>query len=222
MSIRSDQIVRCWTPVQNTLTVLWVCWILVSCNSSTPDGEVLKQISTLIGPNKKVLVLQPFEGFPEERTRWLAKQLENQGCKPVVNKPISLPRKARIGYKGSFRSRADTLLSYLAGFKGKDTLILGLTVTDISHTNDLSSDYGIMGLGSAAKGTAVASAKRLEGATRWSKMVKLCIHEIGHMRGLPHCKENKCIMRDAHHKDHLDELTGFCQSCMRTWKEGWL
>jgi len=140
----------------------------------------------------------------------------------VVYNKISLPRKARIGYKGRFRSRADTVLSYLVGFNVKDTLILGLTATDISHTNDLSSDYGIMGLVSAAKGTVVASPKRLEGATRWSKMVKLCIHEIGHMRGLPHCKENKCIMRDAHHKDHLDELTGLCESCMKTWKQGWM
>lgn len=31
----------------------------------------------------------------------------------------------------------------------------------------------------------------------FSRLKKICIHEVGHNLGLPHCTTNKCVMQDA-------------------------
>lgn len=40
-------------------------------------------------------------------------------------------------------------------------------------------------------------------------------HEIGHMLGLPHCEDDKCIMRAGQHGVDVVASTFWCQQCLR-------
>jgi len=47
------------------------------------------------------------------------------------------------------------------------------------------------------------------------RLVKLVLHELGHLLGLSHC-ENRCVMRFSNTLDELDEKPAiFCEDCRR-------
>lgn len=47
------------------------------------------------------------------------------------------------------------------------------------------------------------------------RLVKECVHELGHVIGLRHCLDWRCVMASTHDVEHLD-LKGseFCASCL--------
>jgi len=69
----------------------------------------------------------------------------------------------------------------------------------------------------------VVSTFRLPKMKLSRQLSKLCLHELGHTQGLPHCKNKTCFMRDAEGGNHLEEEIDFCESCKSYLKsEGWL
>ncbi|MBL8002633.1 MAG: hypothetical protein JNL05_11800, partial [Flavobacteriales bacterium] len=88
-------------------------------------------------------------------------------------------------------------------------LIVGVTDQDISITKyDAEGkvkepvaryrDFGIYGLGYMGGPSCVVSTFRLgAGGTLFARLAKVVVHEVGHTRGLPHCADTLCVMRDA-------------------------
>ncbi|MFB9845298.1 hypothetical protein [Mucilaginibacter ginsenosidivorans] len=114
-------------------------------------------------------------------------------------------------------------MNYLSRPGVADTVVIGLTDKDISTRKGSINDWGIMGLGFQPGNACVISTFRLSKERRMDQFYKLALHELGHTQGLPHCNKRTCLMRDAEGGNHLDEETGFCESCRSFLKsKGWL
>lgn len=115
-----------------------------------------------------------------------------------------LPRSAF--YRPRRRYKADLLLEFLAAQVPADmpaqTRVLGLTTADISTSKPPHKDWGVFGLGSLGGTAAVVSSHRLrkkvrdEAQARW-RVTNTAVHELGHVLGLDHCEERRCVMQDA-------------------------
>jgi archaemetzincin len=70
-----------------------------------------------------------------------------------------------------------------------------------------------MGLGYLPGKACLISTARLSKKNLYNQLLKVCLHEIGHTQGLPHCDKKYCFMRDAKGKNHNNEETQYCKDC---------
>lgn len=91
---------------------------------------------------------------------------------------------------------------------------LGVTNLDIC-TPILTFVYGESQLGGK---TALISLHRIQGNDSdltCERAAKISIHEVGHIFGLEHCWEVRCLMHFTRNLEQLDALPlGFCNTCM--------
>lgn len=72
----------------------------------------------------------------------------------------------------------------------------------------------IFGLANPLRKTAIVSTYRLTGKHKNERIAKEIVHELGHLFGLGHCTDNKCIMRFSKTvEDTDDKEKAFCQDC---------
>ena len=72
----------------------------------------------------------------------------------------------------------------------------------------------IFGLANPIRKTAIVSTYRLNGDNTKERISKEIVHEIGHLFGLVHCANNKCIMHFSNTvKDTDEKEQTFCQDC---------
>lgn len=90
---------------------------------------------------------------------------------------------------------------------------LGLTASDIG-TPILTYVFGESQLGGRV---ALVSTYRLTGlgpGTTLERLVKVSLHEMGHVLGLGHCFEPVCLMRSPRNIEQIDEAPSmFCETC---------
>lgn len=180
---------------------------------------------------EKVIGIQPLGDFPEYLIDSVKQEIELIFNKKVVvlNK-VALPQSAFVNVK-SPRYRADSLIRFLKLNKPDSiNYVLGLTVKDISvtkkdkngkikHPESKYRDFGIFGLGYLPGSSCIVSIFRLQNTSKENFMMrfkKICIHEIGHNMGLPHCKSSEnCVMKDAAESiKTIDKVNlSFCEKC---------
>jgi archaemetzincin len=172
-------------------------------------------------PASRVFVIQPFIGIPSLQVKAIYENLRKINPKTILSPAI--PLSIAAFYSQRNRYRADSIINYLNQFASTDTVIIALTNKDIGTTKGNRTDWGIMGLGFQPGNACVVSTFRLQKGELSDQLFKLSLHELAHTQGLPHCKNKTCFMRDAEGGNHLDEETGFCQSCKSFLKsKGWL
>lgn len=110
-------------------------------------------------------------------------------------------------YSKARRYRAEKLLAKVAGKNRKDR-ILAIIQQDISATGNGRYDWGVMGLTSG--NTCVVSLYRLKTTDR---LIKVAIHEIGHMYGLGHCPTPGCYMHAYVDLAEIDSEYQLCARC---------
>lgn len=185
--------------------------------------------SQKVADNQLTIALQPFEDFPQVYLDTISSSLELQFASKVIQLPtMQLPNSAFVSLKTP-RYRGDTLIKHLRSIKNTDfDLVLGLTTKDISITkkdwqgNILEptskyEDWGVFGVATFNAPYALVSSHRLNSKHELfiERLVKICIHEIGHTLALPHCENSSCIMQDAAETiKTIDQVSGdFCQRC---------
>jgi archaemetzincin len=105
-------------------------------------------------------------------------------------------------------------------FNSKQNLLI-ITEKDIACKKGKISEWGILGLGYRPGVTCVVSTFRIRKKVSKDKfnnrLVKVCLHEIGHNLGLDHCKSGdyRCMMNDANgtiRKVDKEQIF-FCKNC---------
>jgi archaemetzincin len=109
-------------------------------------------------------------------------------------------------YEPRKRWRADTILDWIRSDVWPESgcgAVIAFTSADISTTNGEIEDWGIFGLGEIDGVACVVSSKRLARKAKKKKLiqrvVKVAIHELGHVIGMPHRDgvDPECMMNDA-------------------------
>lgn len=174
--------------------------------------QVQKRIDKAIQVKKPfIIIIQPLGDMPVQHVRHVQERLKKVYPHVRIKQSIELPSQAY--YRPRKRYRADSLIRFLKDRTAEGNITIGMTSSDISHTTGSSVDYGIMGLGYQPGKSCVVSTFRLAKKNIPSQFFKLCLHELGHTQGLPHCPEKTCYMRDAEGGNHFDEQTAFCKTC---------
>lgn len=185
--------------------MLW----MAGCSQPEPAGTLPAPSPS---PPKKVLI-QPYGDFSPALADTVKAAIENNyGFDVRIAPPIDLPKAAFTQVK-SPRYRGDSLIAMQWRAKPADmSFVLGLTNKDISTTKRgpdglpkepawKYQDWGVLGLGYRPGGSCVVSTFRMgpAGTARFmDRLSKVCLHELGHNLGLPHCTNDpKCVMRDA-------------------------
>ena len=173
-------------------------------------------------PHCRILI-QPYDGFSQEKAADVSKELEKalkdyvEGLavtevKVLPSKPLTtdLMNDAKTRYRASkILDRQQDLLQQ------PGDVIIGLTDSDISTTIHGYKDWGILGLSYLNKSNCVVSTFRVKNKADFWKLV---LHEFGHgFMGLPHCPNNdrSCFMVDAKGKPDLAKQYHFCDSCVK-------
>lgn len=192
--------------------ILFVC--LISCTNRNNEDS-LKKIAI-----QKVIVIQPLGNFKSEQSNKVLAEIRTVNPNVVLRATIPFPDKAY--YKPRNRYRADSIIKSLKNNIGKDSVIVGLSHSDISTTKNGIKDWGVMGLGYRPGKACVVSDFRLSVKNKNQQFYKLVLHELGHTVGLPHCKVKTCLMRDAEGGNPLDEEVDFCKNCTSFLRsKGW-
>ena len=195
--------------------LLLLLLVLTNCaKPSTPEIGVPVPEKKKAPPKPAgiTILIQPLDVFsPAELQQLTASVYKEYGLKAAVGKQLHLPKRFISVYRS--RYRADSIIGYLHGLHGSNTITVGVIKSDISTTLRGVQDWGVMGLGYQPGNACVISTFRLHPKHRASQFPKVVIHEIGHNFGLPHCPQKTCLMRDAKGGNPFNEAKGFCTTC---------
>ena len=182
--------------LKNLIKTISIILFLASCSSQ----------------DDTVIAIQPFKGFLTELTDSVENAIQRfYGFQTICMQPVPIPESYFVNIK-SPRYRADSLIRYLKKTKPKGVdFVTGLCMQDISTTKrdkfrrikkpeSKYRDWGIFGLGYRPGPSCVVSTFRIFSAGKAKnikRLQKVCLHELGHNLGIPHCPDADCFMRDA-------------------------
>lgn len=184
------------------------------------------------GLSRCTVGIQPYGSIPSIWLDSIAVALEREHGTRVYVLPKRLPPAAAFTTIKTPRYRADSLLRHLLHIKPDSVdLIIGVIRHDMSTTKygedgqvlepaSRYTDWGVFGLGYRPGQASIVSSFRLgEGHPLLiQRLQKVAVHEIGHNRGLSHCKNKSCVMRSAAERlSTIDaEQATICDHCRRT------
>ncbi len=167
------------------------------------------------------VLIQPFEDMNEAQAQYVYQGLKHVYPSVVLLQAKALPECA--WYAPRARYKADSIILVLKKRQDFGYVTLGITDKDISTTKGDVADWGIIGLGYLPGSACVVSTFRLNKSKLNEQLLKVCLHELGHTRGLRHCEVKTCYMRDAEGHNTADEEYEFCASCRKKLEaKGWV
>lgn len=197
---------------------IYICFgivgIVISCNNKRAKNDVASaKILT-------VILIQPLGSFNDSLAIALKTEIENTlPVRANLMKAIKLP--ANAWFAPRHRYWADSILKVLKPlYNVKNSYTLGITESDISTQKGLEPNWAVMGLALQPGTCCIVSTYRLYKYPQTQKqlldkLVKVCLHELGHNVGLAHCKNTYCLMTDAKGRDILDNENNFCKLCRK-------
>ncbi len=159
-----------------------------------------------------VIALQPLGSISKSQLDLVKAALDSVYEVRVVILAPKPPFEAAFTSFKAPRYRADTTIAILRREKSDSVdYVMGLTSKDVCITKYAAdgsikkpaskyTDFGIFGLGYRPGSACVISTFRLgdfNTPLTKNRLAKVCVHELGHNFGLPHCPDKKCVMTDA-------------------------
>jgi archaemetzincin len=180
----------------------------------------------------KSIAIQNFGNFPPALTDSVVHAIQKfYGFQTLVLDPVPIPENYFVQIKTP-RYRADSIIRFLKECKPRQVdYIIGLTTEDISTTKrdahhrvkqpvSKYADWGVFGLGYRPGPSCVVSTHRIFTKSKevnMARLKKICLHEIGHNLGLPHCPDKDCFMQDAN--ESIKTIDGvdihLCEKCAK-------
>ncbi|UCD37586.1 MAG: archaemetzincin family Zn-dependent metalloprotease [Fidelibacterota bacterium] len=161
----------------------------------------------------------PLDGFPQEILRQVVPELSSIYSTPIRLLPEM--QTAEKAYEPVRRQHSSTAILQLLKSMlpdGEDR-ILGVTTADL-FIPILTFVFGEAQLNGPA---AVVSGQRLQNefyglkanaAVYHERLLKECVHELGHTYGLRHCLSAGCVMQKSTYVENIDLKTAeFCSAC---------
>lgn len=172
--------------------------VLFSCGKKS---TISKTDQTVSPKYKALIAIKPYHDISDEFVLLVSKELEEfYHVKTAILPRGEMPDSCKKPYKK--RYNANKILDYLKYEKPKDIpFILALTTEGIATKKEPYEEWGILGLGSRPGPVCVISTANMgiyEPQLK-DRLIKVCLHEMGHNFGLPHCEsgEPRCFMRSA-------------------------
>jgi len=196
--------------------ILFCCSLalLIGCNKRIKNTELVHIKDSTI-----CVSILPLHEIEQEQVDLVANELEKfYNVKTIILNKGELPDSCKNPYKK--RYNANKILDYLFKIKGNNTnYILALTNKGIATKKEQYNEWGILGLGHRPGPCCVVSTANMGKniILQNERLVKVCLHEMGHNFGLPHCEsgDSKCLMRNAKGtvKTVDDEEKYLCKYC---------
>ena len=198
-------------PIQQiSFMVAGIVCMLMACGAPPKSTPTIHPFTPPGIPAKKEQVklvhiaIAPYHDIDSSTTALIAHEFEDfyvnvkTSVLPNEIMPDSLLAWSKTRYN------ANKILRHLAEIKpGTATYILALTDDRIAACGDSIHETGVAGLGDEPGYCCVVSTAALQKNIKDSnqfnqRLLKACMHEMGHNFGLPHCKKNKkCLMRSS-------------------------
>lgn len=168
----------------------------------------------------KVIYIQPLGRVEQADINIVKRAVENFYHRPCVVKPergftTDILADSKTRYEAS---------RILSKYNTSDYTLI-LTAQDIAVVNPQRhvKEWGVFGQGYQPGTTCVVSTFRLKKDVSaelfHQRLIKVCLHELGHNFGLPHCSsgDTRCLMRNAEGtiKQVDDEQVFLCAQCRK-------
>ena len=217
----------------SVIAAIILCAVMAACGGQQSRGQQKEQAKQ--APAKTAsqqaksdsrpiatIYIYRYDDFPEAKAKRLRDQLQSVYPSVILVKtPIPLPQ--AYYYKPRDRYKGTGLLDDLMKFRNGG-YALGLTRKIIYDKNEKSPTFGIFGISYIGDSVSVISSLRprtLKPLTD-DDLQELMLHELGHAFGLPHCKDERCMMVDAEHGYKFAQTESFCNDCKKYLNsKGW-
>lgn len=170
-----------------------------------------------------------FEGVDKEVLESIRMGLEDifgMGSCKVLDDVLELPREAYNRFRGQYLSEPllEVISKRLSKCMEEDCVLLGVTDVDI-YAPGMNFIFGLAQFpGRAALISLFRLRPELYGGERdrgllLERAVKEAVHEVGHLLGLKHCRNQFCVMHFSLHIGMTDRKSKFfCEDCLKRLK----
>jgi archaemetzincin len=157
-------------------------------------------INCLACGHPNIIYIQPLGDVEQSDIELVKSSIENfYHLKCIVKPPISLTNDILADSKSRYEAN-----KILSKYDSNENQLI-LTESDIACENEERhvKEWGIFGLGYTPGNTCIVSAFRLkrDASTELfhNRLIRVCLHEIGHNLGLKHCTsgDKRCLMNDS-------------------------
>ncbi len=146
--------------------------------------------------------------FAEELRKAVKKEF---GEEISVLKTVPMDRKAYDEGRGQYD--AEKMLAQLAKVGGDCEKAFGIASADLFIPR-LNFVFGLSEMGGREGIVSTARLKEEDGTLFKERFLKEALHELGHLHGLGHCTNGKCLMRFSNSLHEVDSKgSGFCERC---------
>lgn len=190
---------------------MMIAIIFMACTSKSSDFVPEEPMEP-----EYIVILQPINGFKGAEKVKVFLEKEFSKIYPditievsVSSEKLNLDKSYKVGNKYSAIKILNKLKT-LGYSEDLSVIRIGLLDEDLGHKIHNSNNYGIQGLSFCPGNVSVVSSFRTRNRGVLNSVI---LHEFLHTRGLPHCDNEYCIMKDGKGVGFKHSNYSLCEHC---------